>query len=79
MTDTELILREIDNLRQDVREYRRTADERVATLEDEVSELRLQFARTPAHPSTLKRDGGLTIGAGAVGAILAAVTSWLAK
>lgn len=75
MTDTELILREIDNLREDFREWRRAAEERTAKLEDEVSELR----RMPLAPSSLKRDGGLTIGAGTVGAILAALTTWLAR
>jgi len=75
MTDTELIIREIDQLRRDMRDgfdsLKRDHDE----LESEVSELKLQAAR--AGGPSIKRDTALAGGSATVTAALLALVQWL--
>ncbi len=87
----EAVWRELERMREAM-DRQATAVERaverfgsdVDDLRDEVSQVKISVAelrRDPPRPSTsrgLARDGGLTISAATVGALLAALAQWVA-
>jgi hypothetical protein len=84
VTDTELILRSIDDVKAEVRAVEGRLNDKIEDLkqdvdarDSEVSDLKLQLARVPVASSSLKRDGSIAAGGGALVGAIVSLVNWL--